>query len=163
MEKRTFTREESERYTENAVRELQKRGMVYHAVGHGWTCEPLGIPADGWDEIPDEALAPNMRDKIALVNGERKFFHGMPLTTNLCYSNADARKMMVDCILQYLEKHQPDVLHIWLADDCNNFCTCEKCRRTTYSDQYVELLNEIDEALSERGNTTRIVFCCIMN
>lgn len=158
LEKRTFTREELERYTENAVRELQKRGMVYHAVGHGWTCEPLGIPADGWDEIPDEALAPNMRDKIALVNGERKFFHGMPLTTNLCYSNADARKMMVDCILQYLEKHQPDVLHIWLADDCNNFCTCEKCRRTTYSDQYVELLNEIDEALSERGNTTRIVF-----
>ena len=73
MEKRTFTREESERYTENAVRELQKRGMVYHAVGHGWTCEPLGIPADGWDEIPDEALAPNMRDKIALVNGEKIF------------------------------------------------------------------------------------------
>lgn len=158
LEKKTFTREESEKFTENAERELRRRGMVHHAVGHGWTCEPLGIPADGWDEIPDDVLAPHLREKLALVNGERKFFHGMPLTTNLCYSDPEVRRMLVDGVLNYLSAHRPDILHVWLADDCNNFCTCEQCRQTTYSDQYVEILNEIDAALTARGDRTRIVF-----
>ena len=158
LEKKTFSREESQKYTQNAVEALRKRGMVHHAVGHGWTCEPLGIPADGWDEVSDEVLSPHLREKLALVNGERKFFHGMPITTNLCYSDPEARRMIVKCVEDYLAKNSPDILHVWLADDCNNFCTCEACRRTTYSDQYVEMLNEIDEALTKKGNKTRIVF-----
>ena len=53
---------------------------------------------------------------------------------------------------------QTDYVHVWLADDYNNLCECPECRRTTLSDQYVSLLNEIDRRLSEEGIRTRIVF-----
>ena len=37
---------------------LEKRGMLHHAVGHGWTCEPFGIPGLEWKaeetEISDD-------------------------------------------------------------------------------------------------------------
>ena len=51
-----------------------------------------------------------------------------------------------------------DYLHVWLADTHNNLCECEDCCKTTLSDQYVELLNEIDRRLTQEGLKTRIVF-----
>ena len=59
-----------------------------------------------------------------------------------------------------MPKKNPDVdyLHIWLADEYNNVCECEQCRRTTPSDQYAALLNRIDRRLSAEGLDTRLVF-----
>ena len=62
-------------------------------------------------------------------------------------------------VVEYAKENpNVDYLHVWLADDYNNVCECEGCRRTTPSDQYVELLDEIDRRLSEEGLDTKIVF-----
>ena len=137
--------------------EITQRSLQYHAVGHGWTCEPFGVPGTGWDvhtgEIP-ESIAPY----LAQVNGIRGFWGGIPLNTNLCYFNPIVRRTMIAAIADYCQQHPGvDHLHVWLADGANNHCECEECIQTTPSDAYVCLLNELDEVLTARSISTRIV------
>ena len=49
-------------------------------------------------------------------------------------------------------------MHFWLADGLNNHCECENCIKTTPSDLYVKMLNELDNCLSKKGFKTKIVF-----
>ena len=142
-----------ERQVEEA---MELRGIQCHRVGHGWTAEALGFPGTGWHKTDRE---PERPDLVALVNGQRRFWKGIPANTNLCYANPEARKRLVDQVVGYAREHPGmDYLHVWLADDYNNVCTCEACQRTTVSDQYVEILNDVDEALTQAGLNTKIVF-----
>lgn len=139
-------------------KEIEKRGMLYHAVGHGWTCEPLGIPGLNWDEkylsVPEE-----VKDYLALVNGKRELWDGVPLNTNLCYGNQKVQSMIIESIVDYLKIHKNiDILHFWLADGTNNQCECEKCKDTRPSDFYIRMLNKLDKRLTEEGINTKIVF-----
>ena len=134
------------------------RGLMYHKVGHGWTCEPFGISGLGWEKAtaePPSAVAPY----LAEVNGKREFWKGVALDTNLCYSNPEVRRIMVESIATYAAEHpEIDYLHVWLADGTNNNCECEGCRKARPSDFYVSILNDLDRVLAERGLETRIVF-----
>ncbi len=145
-------------FTRRLEGEMKKRGLTYHAIGHGWTCEPLGIPGLEW--VPGEyEVSDQVRQYLAEVDGQRGLFEGIPLNTNLCYSNAEARRAVVDFAVRYVQEHSLiDVLHVWLADNYNNHCECENCRDTLPSDLYIKLLNEMDEAFTGRGISTRIAF-----
>ena len=138
--------------------EIEKRGLQFHDIGHGWTCEPLGIDSRNSfmsdNEIPEEA-----RQYIALRNGKRTLHNDRPRHTEFCMSNEVARKKVVDYIVDYAVAHDnADYFHVWLADSRNNHCECEGCKKRTPSDWYVILLNELDEALTRVGAKTRIVF-----
>lgn len=137
---------------------MQLRGLMHHRVGHGWTTDAMGVNSTGWYEIGPAPEA--VRPLLAEVNGKRDFFGGVPTNTNLCYSNPQARSRFVAAVANYAEAHpEVDVLHVWLADYFNNICECPACRQTTPSDQYVQLLNELDAELTARGLCdTRIVF-----
>lgn len=139
-------------------REISKRGMLYHAMGHGWTCKVLGLIGLGWDK-EDHELTQEQTACLAEINGERKLFQDIPLNTNLCYGNPKIRTMLVDAIADYAEEHQNvSLLHFWLADDYNNQCECELCRDTIPTDFFIMMLNELDEKLTERKLDTKIVF-----
>lgn len=145
-------------FVRSLEQEIKKRGLIYHAVGHGWTCEPFGLAGLGWD--PQQAEAPSdVLPYLAEVNGHRGLWRGVPLDTNLCYSNPDARKIVVASILHYVTANPAiDYLHVWLADGTNNQCECPDCRAALPSDFYVRLLNELDEQLSQASNEVKIVF-----
>ncbi|GBF77705.1 DUF4838 domain-containing protein [Paenibacillus sp. 598K] len=147
-------------FMEQAVAAIRKRGLLYHAVGHGWTCNALGLPGLGWEKIEWQGESDaELAALIAEVDGERKLWKGVPLDTELCYSNAKARQRMIDEATAYASAHSEiDYLHVWLSDGMNNQCECELCTAMTPSDWYVLLLNELDERLSELGLATRIVF-----
>ena len=140
--------------------EIQKRGLMFHDMGHGWTAEPFGISStEGWDETSSEALADEIRAYLAQVNGKRDFWKGSPTCTNLCMSKPDVKTIWSDAVVEYAEKHQNVThLHVWLADFSRNHCECEECQKKTPSDYYIEIMNEIDEKLTARGLETRIVF-----
>lgn len=142
---------------ERAERELRRRGLLLHKVGHGWTGEALGYETASWEKaLP---LAEEKRPFAALVNGRRELYRGVPANTNLCLSDPDAAKRFEDLAAEYAKRNpNVDYLHIWLADEYNNVCECAGCRRTTPSDQYVALLNRIDRRLSLEGLDTRLVF-----
>jgi len=157
-EKEAFSLEKAREYISKLAREIKERGLLYHAVGHGWTCEPFGIPGLGWDPYEKE-IPPDIKQYFAEINGKRELFEGIPLNTNLCYSNPEVRRIIVNSIVDYLKTHpEIDTLHFWLADGSNNQCECENCRGTLPSDFYVMMLNELDRLLTAEGIDTKIVF-----
>jgi hypothetical protein len=133
-------------------------GLAYHTAGHGWTCEPLGIPGLSWDS-GDYPVSDAVRPLLAEVNGARNIYRGIPLNTNLCFSNPVARRRIVEYAVQYVRDYPYiTALHIWLADDANNHCECTACREARPSDFYVKLLNEMDAAFTAGGLDTKLVF-----
>ena len=158
LPKEAFARADAARLTRQLRAEIKRRGMDLHMVGHGWTCEPFGIPGPGWfpheGSVPDEA-----RKLFAEVGGKRELWGGIALNTNLCYGNPDARKTVTDAIADWAGSNADvDVIHFWLADGTNNNCECPLCRDTRPADFYVRMLNELDDKLHARGIDTRIVF-----
>lgn len=153
-----FDLDMARQFVKRAVKEIKKRDLLYHSVGHGWTCEPFGMPGIGWGRMDDE-LKPEIKQYLAEVNGKRELWGGVPLNTNLCYSNPKVRNIVIKEIAQYIENTpQVDVLHFWLADGGNNQCECSNCSKMRPSDYYVMMLNELDQLLSEKGLTTKVVF-----
>ena len=153
-----FTAQDAARYSDIMTEELKKRGLLLQMVGHGWTGESIGIPSMDW-KASDIQITEQQRAMLAQVNGKREFFHGIPMNTNLCYSNPDVVEAFSESVVRYAESHPGvDYLHVWLADECNNHCECEECVKSIPTDQYIRILNVIDEKLSARKMDTRIVF-----
>jgi len=155
--------EESLKQDARIIMELKKRGMIVERVGHGWTCESIGIQGLGWD--PEKgAVKDEQRQLLALVNGKRELFGGIAVNTELCYSNPKAFQMIVDHFVQYaLEHPEVDILHFWLSDGMNNHCECPECRKMSPSDWYSKLVNAVSHRLGELNRKTRIVFLCYAN
>lgn len=138
--------------------EIARRGLVFHDVGHGWTCDPLGIPGLGWEYEPPP-VPPGAERYLAEVNGVRALWEGIPLNTQLCFSNPEVRDLVLGDIVAYARDHpEVGIIHFWLGDGWNNHCECPDCRQITPSDWYVRMLNELDERLTAAGLPTRIVF-----
>ena len=140
--------------------EISKRGLQYHDIGHGWTAEPFGLSTEhGWAVTDDSEIPDGIRKYFAMLNGKRTLFCGKALNTNFCMSNEEARLRVAEYIANYSENHSNvDYLHVWLADGSNNHCECDECRKKTPSDWYIKLLNDIDDALTRKNLTTRVVF-----
>lgn len=154
----SYTPSDAERDMELLEAEVKKRGLFLHKVGHGWTGETLGYQALSWD-ADAQPLSEEKRPMAAQVNGVRELHQGVPANTNLCFSNEMAVDAFAAQVVEYARAHPAaDCLHVWLADEYNNVCECPSCQTTTLSDQYVELLNEIDRRLTAEGLETRIVF-----
>lgn len=141
--------------------EISKRGLQFHDIGHGWTADPFGLDTTWKAEDGNliERMPEEMKKYLPMINGERIVYENYPFNTNFCMSSAQARKIVVDYIVDYSKKHtNADYIHVWLADGTNNHCECEECKKKTPSDWYMILMNELDEALTEAGLKTRIVF-----
>ncbi|MCD9022464.1 DUF4838 domain-containing protein [Cohnella silvisoli] len=153
-----FNVEAARAYIAAVKKEIQKRGMIYQAVGHGWTCAPFGIQGLSWEKWEQE-VGPEITQYFAQVDGKRELWEGVPINTELCYSNSEARSKMIDEIILYASLHpEVDLLHVWLSDGFNNQCECENCVAASPSDLYVRLLNELDDGLTAQGINTRIAF-----
>jgi len=147
-------------WTRRAECEMEKRGIMIHYYGHGFTADPFGLHnSTGWGKYDVSLLPEDKREFIAMMNGVREFNGGAPVNTNFCMSNPAARRDVVNYVADYCESHPNiDYLHVWLADGRNNHCECEECQKKTPSDWYVVLMNEIDSELTSRSLSSRIVF-----
>lgn len=140
--------------------EIQKRGMHFHDMGHGWTAEPFGLDSSkGWKPTENLEIPEGMKEYMAMLDGERKVPRNVPLCNNVCMSNPEARRIMTEYIAKYAREHRNvDFLHIWLGDATNVHCECPECQKKLPSDWYIILLNELDEELTRQGLDTHIVF-----
>ena len=153
------SRETVDQFVKDYQRELDKRGLLHHGVGHGWTAEALGLSGMGWNAEDGDSVPADKEHLVAMIGGKRQLWHRVVLNTNLCYSNPEVRQIMVQNVVDYAKAH-PEMayIHVWLADDGNNHCECENCQKSAPSDFYVEILNAMDEALTEAGLATKLVF-----
>lgn len=146
-------------HNEQIVEALACRGIVQQRAGHGWTAQALGYEGLGWDKSESEEAVKTNLSRAAQIDGKRGLFGDIPVMTNLCLANEEARSALAEAVADYAEQNrETDVLHVWLADSLNSVCECEECQKTTLADQYVILLNELDELLTARGLDTRICF-----
>ena len=141
-------------------RELARRGMLHHRIGHGWIPKVLGITSGAWHEANRDDEADRAKLELtALVNGKRGLFEGSGIDTNFCLSDRRAAELLTDEVVKFARANpQLRCLHFWLADHANNQCECEKCAGKRPADQYVELLNLLDEKLAAAKLDTRIFF-----
>ena len=141
--------------------EIAKRGLQFHDMGHGWTSDAFGIDSKGgWSATGEHPIPKGVQQYLAMVNGERKIFMNIPLNTNFCMSNPEARRIVTNCVCDYAQENpHVNYLHVWLADNQKNHCECDVCRTKTPSDWYVVLLNDIDAELTRRNLTNRIGVC----
>ncbi len=159
-----FTVEQAEEYHRIMVREIKRRGLLLHAVGHGWNCAPFGVSDHGWYKPKPEEIPQSYRDICAEVNGERKVWRDTPLYTQLCYSNPLVRSTMVNAGIKYIDEHpETDVIHFWLGDYFNNTCECPECTKDTYTDHYVRMINDITDILVSRDLDTKVLFILCYN
>ena len=93
-----ITDDTSIQWTRRLECEMDKRGIMLHSCGHGWTNDPFGIDSSlGWRTVDDSVIPDEFRDCIALVNGKRTFFRSPP-NTQFCMSNKRARRLFVDYV-----------------------------------------------------------------
>lgn len=140
---------------------MAERGLLRHRMGHGWTADVIGAQNNvGWEQEELE-LSDELQSVLALVNGKRELHHGVPVNTNLCFSNPKSLELFANCVIKYLTKH-PDTeyLHIWLADSSHNSCECDLCKSLRPADHYITLLNFLGDKLTELGIKTRL--CLLM-
>lgn len=141
---------------------LQQRGLLLHRVGHGWTCAAVGHTAYGWEIAGNAPEA--IRPLLAEVSGVRDWFQGVPINTELCYSNPEVRARFSATVLDYARQHpEVDVLHVWASDGLNNCCECAECAKNSPSDWYITLLNEIAPRLKAVAPAMRMVVLCYTN
>lgn len=157
-QKEFFDDEMAEDFTAGLVKEIKKRGLIYHAVGHGWTCEAVGVTGRGWDAEKID-LTEEQKSCLALIRGKREFYGNVPLNTNLCYSSPKVQEVFTDSIVKYAKTHkEADMIHVWVADAFNNHCECDTCKTLTPTDWYVQILNLLDEKLTAEGLDNKIAF-----
>ena len=141
--------------------EINKRGLMFHDIGHGWTSRPFGLPCNNSvdNNFENLEITEEQRSVMALVKGKRGLFRRAPIFTNVCMSQAKVRTAMAKEVADYAETHHNiDYLHVWLSDGTNNHCECEECQKMRPSDWYLMIMNEIDQELTARNLNTRIVF-----
>ncbi len=153
-----LTEAEALQYDDQLIAAMQRRGLIFHRVGHGWTSAAFGMPRSGW--VTETApVPPDAVRWLAEVKGERKLFADIPINTELCYSFQPAFDAFVETIVRYCEAHpELDVVHVWLSDAFNNKCECADCRPLTIADWYARIINALSEALHRRTPGTRFVF-----
>ncbi|RDY27306.1 DUF4838 domain-containing protein [Romboutsia weinsteinii] len=158
MKKEPFSTEIAQKMSDKIDKEIEKRNLLHHRVGHGWTSETLGYSSKyGWEtgvELTEES-----REYAAELSGKRDLFNQAPILTSLCFSNQKVMEKMTDVIVDYAKEHKSvDYLHVWLSDARNNICECSECQKEIPADQYVQLLNLLDEKLQRENLNTKICF-----
>lgn len=159
LEGEAFANGDAEHILAKMSEDIADRGLMYHMMGHGWTCEPFGVPANGWDAVDRESTPPEVYEYLAMRDGVRDWYLNSPANTNLCFSNPKVVEILANAVAEYSAAH-PELSHVavWLADMRNNHCECEECAKSTPSDMYVKVLNRIDEVMTERGYNGKIIF-----
>ena len=140
-------------------REISRRGLRYHKIGHGWTCRAIGMDDTGWHRDAVHVIPEETRHLMAMIGGVRGLKNNSPMDTQLCYSNPEARQKMVDAVTDYAKNNRyVDILHVWDADNLYNHCECENCITKRPVDWFLMFLNELDQRLTEEGLDVRIAF-----
>ena len=91
-----ITKEQALQWKRALESEMHKRGLQFHDVGHCWTYEPFGLLFGEYDRTntadDSHLVPPESRQYLAMVNGKRRIYQGLPVNTSICMSNPEASR-----------------------------------------------------------------------
>ncbi len=153
-----ISQEQATEYVEIMTREIKKRGLLLHRMGHGWHCRAFGVPDAGWYKYDDKDIPKEYVEICAMVDGERKCWNNRPLQTQLCYSNPYVIEKMTDEVLNYAIEHpETDAIYFWLGDG-GQFCECEECSKLSKTDNYINMVDIITRKFKEHNIKSQVIF-----
>ncbi len=59
-------------YVDIMTREIKRRGLLLHRMGHGWHSDPFGIVCHSWDPVDPATIPQEYIDICALRDGKRE-------------------------------------------------------------------------------------------
>lgn len=138
-------------------KQAKDRGLLCHAMGHGWNVAVISNDVYNDFEILPTTIIDY--DKIALVNGKREIPNGYVRCANLCLSQQAVQKKIIDLVVDYAKNNKHiDFIQVLFGDSINRACECEDCKKHTLYEWMMFILNQIDDALNKNGIQTKIVF-----
>ncbi len=146
--------------------EINRRGLILPAIGHGWTCKAFGFnPNNNTNNTYDLGEYDDFdKSMLAMLNGKRDFYCNVPIYTQVCMSRQDVRDKITDMIVDYAANHtNMTFLSVYLADGSRNHCECEECVKMRPADWFWTVLNEADAKLTARNLPTRLTFISYMD
>ena len=141
--------------------EAKKRGLLLNGGGHDLIPKALGLNvADRFlYRYEGKPFPEELTQYLAQVNGKREFRNRDFFFTNLCMSNPEVRKRMVDAtIKRFTENPLVDLTGISLADGAKTHCECPECSKKRPSDWLVMILNDVDAELTRMGLPHKVNF-----
>ena len=141
--------------------EAKKRGLLLHGGGHDLIPKALGLKTEdrfqykyGEKEFPEDITS-----LLAETGGKRQFRSKDMFYTNLCMSNPEARRRLVNAtISRFTDNPLTDVTGVSLADGPKGHCECPECCKKRPSDWLVMVLNELDEEMTRQGLPNKVNF-----
>lgn len=141
--------------------EAKKRGLLLNGGGHDLIPKALGLKIEdrfqykyGEKEFPEDITY-----LLAEVDGKRHFRNRDFFFTNLCMSNPEVRRRLVNATInRFTENPLVDVTGISLADGARTHCECLECCKKRPSDWLVMILNDIDEEMTRLGLPNKVNF-----
>ncbi|MBQ8375367.1 MAG: DUF4838 domain-containing protein [Clostridia bacterium] len=126
---------------QRAVNEIKKRGMIFEYGGH--FVEKF-VPRERFEEEPELFIE---------RNGKRVN------TGNFCPSNPKSIRYVVDGLVNFVKRNKGiDVLHTWFEDSTGGWCTCEKCKGISPTEQQAIATRAMAKAVKEVEPTLKIDF-----
>ncbi len=157
-----FNYEMVEDFMKKLDKEIHKRGLLFHRIGHGWHSIPFGIPDDPAkrpEKAPDWYV-----DICAEKDGKREVDKQGFYFNQLCFTRPRVIETISNAVIEYFNNHpEVDVLHFWLADALNNTCECDDCTKFRYADAYVNIINEVTDRMKANGITKKIAPIAFLN
>lgn len=141
--------------------EVRKRGLRLHCGGHSLLPAAIGLDLSARMDYKykGKPITEEQASHMAMLNGKRGLHKKDIFYTNLCLSNPETRRLVVQQLVKDCKAH-PDreITSVSLADTTHNHCECEACQKKRPSDWLVVLLNECDEALTAENIPTQLTF-----
>jgi len=163
---KSITKKKAEEYDKRIIVEIKKRDMILERVGHGWINKAIGFGKEGW-EINKKVISLEKQKLLAKVNGKREIWKGVALNTQMCMTNNDSIKKVINYVCNYAKKHKEiDILAFWIADGFNNLCECKECLKNSPTDLYLKIANEISIKLRKINTKLKLeilVYANILN
>jgi len=151
------TAEQCDQWLRTLEADALKRGLLLREGGHGHIPSALGLnPADREEYRRGELQIPErIRPYLAQMNGKRDLYRKDIYYTNLCMSQPEVRRMLVQRSADKIQNNPHLCMSgIGFADGNRNHCECENCRKLNPADFQIMIANELDEELTRRGDTT---------
>ncbi len=153
-----ISQEQATEYVEIMTREIKKRGLLLHRMGHGWHCRAFGVSDAGWYQYDEKDIPKSFLEICAMVDSERKCWNNRPLQTQLCYSNPLVIEKMTDEIVKYAKEHpETDAIYFWLGDG-GAFCECDECRKLSVTDNYINMVDVVTRKLHAENIKSQVIF-----
>lgn len=153
----TYNLELGLKYDKELWKRAKERGLICHAMGHGWNVAVLSNDVyNDFEVLPTTVID---YEKIALVNGKRELPMGYVRCANLCLSQKAVQEKIINLVVDFAKNNgHVDFIQLIFGDSINRVCECDECKKKSLYEWLILILNKVDKALTENGLDVKIVF-----